>query len=40
MIEGINLKYVNQVCKLDSKLLIILDSKSLEQAENNKANRN
>ncbi len=33
MIEGINLKYVNQVCKLDSKLLIILNSKALEQPE-------
>ncbi len=38
MIEGINLKYVNQVCKLDSKLLIILDSKALEKAENIKNN--
>ncbi len=36
MIEGINLKYVDQVCKLESRLLIILNSKSLEQAENNK----
>ncbi len=36
MIEGINLRYVSQVCKLDSKLLIILDSKALEQPEEKK----
>ena len=34
MIEGINLKFVDQVCKLDSKLLIILNTKALENAEN------
>lgn len=33
MIEGINLKFVDQVCKLESKLLIILNSKALENAE-------
>ncbi len=36
MIEGINLKYVDQVCKLDNKLLIILNSKALESAEEKK----
>ncbi|NPA95693.1 MAG: chemotaxis protein CheW [Thermodesulfobacteria bacterium] len=40
MIEGINLKYVDQVCKLDNKLLIILNSKALESAEENKNKNN
>ncbi len=39
MIEGIDLKYVDQVCKLDSKLLIILNSKALEKAEESKKNK-
>ncbi len=38
MIEGIDLKYVEQVCKLDSKLLIILNSNALERAETAKKN--
>ncbi len=38
MIEGIDLKYVEQVCKLDSKLLIILNSNALERAETTKKN--
>ncbi len=38
MIEGIDLKYVGQVCKLDSKLLIILNSKTIENTEKKKKN--
>ncbi len=38
MIEGIDLKYVGQVCKLDNKLLIILNSKAIECTENKKQN--
>ncbi len=38
MIEGIDLKYVDQVCKLDSKLLIILNSNALERSEETKKN--
>ncbi len=33
MIHGIDTKYVSRVCKLDNELLIILDSRSLEQTE-------
>jgi len=40
MIEGINLKFVDQVCKLDNKLLIILNSKALENAEEKKNKNN
>lgn len=34
LIEGVDVRYVNHVCKLPGKLLIILDSNALEQAEN------
>ncbi len=40
MIEGIDLKYVSQVCKLDSRLLIILNGKALESPENQNNNSN
>ncbi len=32
MIHGIDIKYVNQVCKLKDQLLIILNSQALEEA--------
>ena len=35
IIEGVEAKYVSKVCKLKGELLIILDSKAMEQPENN-----
>jgi purine-binding chemotaxis protein CheW len=34
IIEGVDAKYVSKVCKLKGELLIILDSKAMEQPEN------
>jgi len=34
IIEGVDARYVSKVCKLKSELLIILDSKAMEQPEN------
>jgi hypothetical protein len=33
MIEGVNVKYVEEVCKLPNELLIILNPKILEKTE-------
>ncbi|RUM87209.1 MAG: chemotaxis protein CheW [Thermodesulfatator sp.] len=39
MIHGIDTRYVSQVCKLDDKLLIILNSNAIEElTEKNRAN--
>ncbi len=34
IIEGVDARYVSKVCKLKGELLIILDSKAMEQPEN------